>query len=72
MITLQQNFLNTFLINYLLSFLDVYDFWGKLGTMGVTSRAGIISVKYKKDDEKIYYTLQTHILQFLRVDCKKR
>ena len=40
--------------------------------MGVTSRAGIIFVKYKKDDEKIYYTLQTHILQFLRVDCKKR
>ena len=29
-------------------FLDVYDSRGKLGTMGVTSRTGIISVKYKK------------------------
>ena len=32
--------------------LDVYDSWGKLGTMGVTSRTGIISVKYKKGDKK--------------------
>ena len=28
--------------------LDVFDTWGKLGTMGVTSRTGIISVIYKK------------------------
>ena len=32
--------------------LDVYDSWGKLGTMGVTSRTGIISAKYKKGDKK--------------------
>ena len=32
--------------------LDVYDSWGKLGTMGVTSRTGIISAIYKKDDKK--------------------
>ena len=32
--------------------LDLYDSWGKLGTMGVTSRTGIISVTYKKIDKK--------------------
>ena len=32
--------------------LDVYDSWGKLGTMGVTSRTGIISAIYKKVDKK--------------------
>ena len=32
--------------------LDVYDFWGKLGTVSVTSRTGIISVIYKKGDKK--------------------
>ena len=32
--------------------LDVYDSWGKLGTMGVTSRTGIILVKYRKGDKK--------------------
>ena len=44
--------------------LGVYDSLGKLGTMGFTSRAGIISVKYKKDYKKdianyrpIYYIL---------------
>ena len=31
--------------------LDVYDTWEKLGTMGVTSRTGIISVIYKKGDK---------------------
>ena len=31
---------------------DVYDSLGKLGTMRVTSRTGIISVKYNKDDKK--------------------
>ena len=36
--------------------LDVYDSWGKLGTMGVTFRTGIISVKYKKGDKKILQT----------------
>ena len=33
-------------------FLDVYDYWGKLGTMGVTCRTGIIFVIYRKGDEK--------------------
>ena len=32
--------------------LDVHDSWGKLGTMGVTSRTGIILVKYRKGDKK--------------------
>ena len=32
--------------------LDVYNSWGKLGTMDVTSRTGILSVKYKKGDKK--------------------
>ena len=32
--------------------LDVYDSWRKLGTMFVTSGAGIISVIYKKIDKK--------------------
>ena len=31
---------------------DVYDSWGKPGTMGVTSRTGIISAMYKKVDKK--------------------
>ena len=39
--------------NYLAPLLSgVYDSWGKLGTMVVTSRTGIISVKYKKGDKK--------------------
>ena len=32
--------------------LDVWGFWGKLGTMGVTFRTGIISARYKKGDKK--------------------
>ena len=32
--------------------LDVYDSWRKLGTMGVTSRIGIILDKYKKCNKK--------------------
>ena len=32
--------------------LDVYDSWGKLGTMDVTSRIGIIYVIYKNGDKK--------------------
>ena len=31
--------------------LDVYDSWGKLGTMTVTSRTGVISVIYKRGDK---------------------
>ena len=33
-------------------FLDVYDPWGKLGTIDVTSRTGIISATYKKGDQR--------------------
>ena len=32
--------------------LDVYNSCGKLGTMSVTSKAGIISVIYKKSDKE--------------------
>ena len=32
--------------------LDVCDYWGKLDTMGVTSRTGIIFAIYKNGDEK--------------------
>ena len=32
--------------------LDAYDFWGKLGTIGVTSRTRIISVKYGQGDRR--------------------
>ena len=32
--------------------LDVYESWGKLGSMGVTSRTGITSVKYQRGDKK--------------------
>ena len=31
-----------------LVFLDVYDSWGNLGTMGVTSRTGISMICYTK------------------------
>ena len=33
--------------------LDVYDSWGKLSNIVVTSRTGIISVTYKKDKKDI-------------------
>ena len=47
------NFWAKFLTDELaLVLLDVYESWGKLGSMGVTSRAGIILVKYKKGDKK--------------------
>ena len=32
--------------------LDVYGSWGKLGTIGITSRTVIISAIYKKDDKR--------------------
>ena len=31
--------------------LVVYDFWGKFGSMGVTSRTGMMSVIYKNGDK---------------------
>ena len=33
--------------------LDVYESCGKLGSIGVTSRTGIMSAIYKKDDKKL-------------------
>ena len=36
-------------------FLDVYDSWGTLGTMGVTSRTEIICAIYKKGDKRYIY-----------------
>ena len=40
----------------------VYQSWENLGTMGVSSRAGVMSVIYKKaDKEERYYTLETHL-----------
>ena len=55
--------------------LDVYDSWGKLGTISVTSKTGIISAIYKKGDERdienyrpisflnLYYKIYTTILK---------
>ena len=56
--------------------LDVYDSWGKLGTISVTSRTGIISATYKKGDKRgienyrstysflnLYYKICTTILR---------
>ena len=55
--------------------LDVYDSWGKLGTISVTSRTGIISATYKKGDKRdienyrptsflnLYYKIYTTILK---------
>ena len=43
-----------------LVFLDVYDSWGKFGTMVVTSRTGIISGIYKNGD-KIYTYIYIYI-----------
>ena len=55
--------------------LDVYDSWGKLGTISVTSRTRIISAIYKKGDKrdidnyrpisflKLYYKIYTTILK---------
>ena len=55
--------------------LDVYDSWGKLGTISVTSRTGIISATYKKGGKRdienyrptsflnVYYKIYTTILK---------
>ena len=48
--------------------LDVYDPWGKLGTMPVTSRTGIISVIYKKSDKK--YIANYRLILLLNLDYK--
>ena len=39
-------------INNILSNVYVYQFWENLGTMGVSSRTGVISAIYKKGDKE--------------------
>ena len=67
--------------------LDVYDSWGKLGTISVTSRTRIISAIYKKGDKrdlenyrpisflnlyyKIYNTILKGYLRYKIVFCHK-
>ena len=53
--------------------LDVYDSWGKLGTISATSRTGIISATYKKFDKRDIdplnfktYTIKS-MLHFLKI-----
>ena len=60
MIASQQNFIYSFQMNYPSMFInnilsnDVYvcQSWEYLGTMGVSSRKGVISAIYKKDDKE--------------------
>ena len=44
--------------------LDVYDSWGKLGTIIVTSRTGIISSIYKKGDKR---DIENYFISFLNL-----
>ena len=68
MIASQQKFIYTVQMNYLSMFInnilsnDVYVCHSRenLGSMGVSSRTGVISAIYKKDDKE-YYNLQTHL-----------
>ena len=54
--SLTANFINTFQMNYPITFINnilsnnayVYQSWENLGTMGVSSRTGVISAIYKK------------------------
>ena len=48
-------------------FLDVYQFWEKPGTMGGSSRTGVISVIYKKGEIK-YCKIQTHLTSKFRLE----
>ena len=41
-----------FINNILSNNVYVYQFWENLGTMGVSSRTGVISVIYKKGDKE--------------------
>ena len=42
--------------------LDVHDSWGKLGTLSVTSKTGIISAIYKIGDKRDIEKIQTHFI----------
>ena len=54
--SLTRNFITTFQMNYSLTFINnilsnnayIYQSWENLGTMGVSSRTGVISAIYKK------------------------
>ena len=48
--------------------LYVYDSWGNLGTIGVTSRTGILSVIYEKGDKRGIENYRP--ISFLNLDCK--
>ena len=58
--SLTANFINTFQMNYSLTFINnvlsnnayVYQSWENFGTMGVSSRTGVISATYKKGDKE--------------------
>ena len=58
--------------------LDVYDSWGKLGSMGVTCRTGIESVIYKRDDKNhnasyrpIYYNFEESTAKNIRYNNRR-
>ena len=64
MITQQQNFTRTFQMKYLLyplkfinnilsNNVSVYQSLGKLGTIDISSRTGVISLVYKQDDKEM-------------------
>ena len=56
--------------------LDVYDYWGKLGTMGVTSRTGISMIfNIKMVIKKIlqnYKPISTYTIKFTLLILKNR
>ena len=52
MMVLKHYFINTFSNELAPVLLDVYDSWGKLGTIRVTSKTGIIPATYKKGDKR--------------------
>ena len=67
--SLTANFINTFQMNYPITFINnilsnnayVYQSWENLGTMGVSSRTGVISAIYKKRWQRRFCKRQTHL-----------